>query len=130
METAILVAQLLSIVYIFVGLGMLISGDYYSRAFIDMFRDDDNAGIMYIGGAMAAVVGLLIIRSHNIWEASWVVIVTIIGWIALLKGFVLLVFPGRLDDMFGKWFSKGSMKIWGSIILILGLGLGYFGFLA
>ncbi|MEA1909750.1 MAG: hypothetical protein U9M89_01875 [Patescibacteria group bacterium] len=130
MEVAILVAKLISVIYLFVGLGMLFSAEYYSRVVTDLLHDEDNAAAMYFGGALAAVVGLLIVLNHNVWESSWVVVITIIGWLGLIKGFILLVFPGKMDVIFGSWFNKGNIRVWGFIALLIGLFLGYYGFFA
>jgi hypothetical protein len=44
---------------------------------------------------LAIIIGLLNILFHNIWETDWRIIITLLGWIALLKGFVMFVFPKK-----------------------------------
>jgi len=44
---------------------------------------------------LAIIIGLINILFHNIWEADWRIIITLLGWIALLKGFVMFVFPKK-----------------------------------
>lgn len=127
MELSILIAKIFAVVYLMVGLGMLVNPGYYQKAMDDMLK---NTAVIYLGGAMAAVAGLLIVTYHNIWEYSWVVVITIFGWLSLLKGFMFLAFPQHLA-FWRKVFKKPScMPIWAVIVLAFGLFFGYFGFLA
>ena len=96
METSIFIAKILGLVYLAVGLGMIFSPGYYREKFEEMVK---NASFMYLGGLLALVVGFLVITYHNIWENSWVVLVTIIGWLALLKGLLLLIFPRTMINL-------------------------------
>ena len=127
METSIFIAKILGLVYLAVGLGMIFSPGYYREKFEEMVK---NASFMYLGGLLALVVGFLVITYHNIWENSWVVLVTIIGWLALLKGLLLLIFPRTMINLCMPLVKKDSCLIAkGIIVLILGLIFGYFGFL-
>ncbi|MBW2977959.1 hypothetical protein KY331_03885 [Candidatus Woesearchaeota archaeon] len=127
MELSILIAKIFAVAYLMIGLGMLINPSYYQKAMDDMLK---NNAVLYLGGIMAAVAGLLIVTYHNIWEYSWVVVITIFGWLALLKGFMLLVFPQHFAFWRGMFKEKGYMPIWAVIVLALGLFFGYFGFFA
>ena len=42
---------------------------------------------------LAIIIGLLNILFHNVWEANIRLVVTLFGWLALLKGIMLLTFP-------------------------------------
>jgi len=42
---------------------------------------------------LAIIIGLLNILFHNIWEPNIKVVVTLFGWLALLKGMMLFTFP-------------------------------------
>jgi hypothetical protein len=51
------------------------------------------------------------IQSHNIWEFSWVVIITILGWLIFLKSALLLTIPRVFEDMVKKFkFSNGIIQ--------------------
>ena len=88
MDTSIFIAKIFAIAYLAIGLGMFLSAGYYKKAFAEMMKSKT---YIFGGGAFALVIGLLLVSYHNIWESSWVVIVTIIGWIALVKGVLLLL---------------------------------------
>jgi hypothetical protein len=42
--------------------------------------------VVYLSGSLFFLAGLLIIRAHNRWVAGWPVLVTMIGWLAILGG--------------------------------------------
>ncbi len=125
METSILVAQILALVYVVLGLGMLINGAYYKKAFDELLK---NPGFMLLGGMMALVVGFLIVSNHNVWVQDWTVLVTIIGWLALLKGVLIFLAPKFLIKLSASILKKTNLI--GLCAIILGLVFGYFGFLA
>ncbi|MBN2096297.1 hypothetical protein JW752_02745 [Candidatus Peregrinibacteria bacterium] len=127
MELSIFIAKLFAVVYLMVGLGMLLSPSYYQKAMADMLK---NPIVFYLGGIMAALAGFLIVTYHNIWESSWVVVITIFGWLGLLKGFMFLVFPGHIAFWQKMFKNKGHILIYSLVVLALGLFFGYYGFIA
>ena len=45
------------------------------------FRDP---ALIFVSGFPLFVAGLAILRAHHRWEGSWPVLVTVVGWLALL----------------------------------------------
>jgi uncharacterized protein YjeT (DUF2065 family) len=125
METSVFIAKLLSLMYVVVGLGMLFSGAYYKKALSEMLKQ---SGFMYLGGLMALFIGFLIVFFHNVWE-GWPILITLVGWLALLKGVVLLVFPKAMMKWAGSMYKSLNPSAIGVIALILGFVFGYFGYL-
>tara|TARA_R110001583_G_scaffold103863_3_gene251128 strand:- start:18095 stop:18478 length:384 start_codon:yes stop_codon:yes gene_type:complete len=125
MEIAILTAKILGIIYLSFGVGLLFNKDYYAKAIEDLLK---NTGFMISGGFLAIVMGLCIIEYHNIWVKNWTVIITIIGWIALLKGILLLAFPKFASFFSPMLKSKKLYMILIPSVILFGLVLIYFGF--
>ena len=50
--------------------------------------------VVYMSGTLLFVAGLSIVRIHNRWVFGWPVLVTVIGWLALLGGLVRMFVPG------------------------------------
>jgi hypothetical protein len=48
---------------------------------------------IYLAGSLWLLGGLTIIRSHNEWSLNWSVLITIIGWFAILGGLSRMFFP-------------------------------------
>lgn len=88
-----------------------------------------NAPLMFVAGAFTLIIGALIIVSHHIWQYNWRVIITIIGWLAFLKGLSIVIFPHFVDEL-SSLFVHNVYFAYGCAILdlILGLVLLYFGF--
>jgi len=128
METSILLAKIFGLTYIVVGLGMLINKEYYHKLFKEYLK---NESLVYFGGVAALVVGIVILSFHNYWVSSWEVIITVFGWMALIKGILLLLVPKALIDLFRPWFkNETTLTLFGLLALVIGVVLGYFGFIA
>src|SRR6266516_1492908 len=40
--------------------------------------------VIHLNGALLFVAGLVIVRAHNLWIRGWPVMVTVVGWTAIL----------------------------------------------
>ena len=127
MNLTMILAKIYGIVFIAVGLGMLINAKYYRKNIDDFMK---SPGLMYLGGAIALVVGFLIVTYHNLWVKDWRVLITLFGWIGLIKGVMFLVFPKKAMELSSSMLKQKNFTTWGAITLILGLIVGYFGFFA
>lgn len=126
MEISYFVAQLLAIVYLSVGIGALSKSFNYIKIYDDFVK---SPGLTYVTGFFVILLGYLVVYYHNIWVAKWYVIITIFGWLALVKGIMLVAFPGWLKSF--RPLVKGSFgNSVGYLGLILGLIFAYFGFFA
>lgn len=125
METSILIAKMFAVAYVVIGLGMLLNYGYFKKMFNEMMK---SAGFLYLGGIMALLAGFLIVNFHNVWVWDWTVIITVLGWLALLKGVLLLLAP-KVMVAFTRLFTN-VLWIAAVFALVLGGVLGYFGFFA
>lgn len=118
--------QIFSIAYLAVGIGILINHDFYKKLFEDF---SENAFALYLGGIAALVIGYLIVAFHNTWTKDLSVIITIIGWIALIKGILILIRPAIMVTLTKAMVKKeGFLKIEAVAVIIIGLALSYLGF--
>lgn len=60
-----------------------------------IINDLKDQKFVIITSFIAIIVGLLNILFHNIWQDSWILIITLIGWVSLLIGLALFIFPER-----------------------------------
>ena len=121
--------QVLGIVYLAVGIGMLINPDFYKKL---MSEFSENPPSMYLSGLTAMVIGYLLVTYHNIWPNDWPVIITIFGWVALIKGLFLLLLP-RVSIKISSFFQIQMTKlltVWAVIIAVVGALLAWLGFFA
>jgi hypothetical protein len=48
---------------------------------------------VYLAGSLWVVAGLSIVRAHNRWMRGWPVLITLMGWFALLGGLLRMCAP-------------------------------------
>jgi prepilin signal peptidase PulO-like enzyme (type II secretory pathway) len=53
----------------------------------------NSAPVVYLNGLLLFVAGLSIVRAHNLWTRSWPVMVTLVGWFAMLLGLFRMFAP-------------------------------------
>lgn len=96
-----------------------------------MLNEISRTPFLFMTGILALLMGLLIVVSHNIWVADWRVIITILGWLILVKGIVRLFLPEFAFRMMIS-FVQNIVVFYVTDIILLGLGiyLSYVGFIA
>ena len=110
--------QLIGIIYIAVGIGIITSRNFYNKMTAGFL---ESTPAYYIGSLMAVVAGFLLVTFHNIWVMNWTVIITIIGWAALIKGIMLLTVPGFMINISRKFIDRpNTMTIWAIVAIVLG----------
>jgi hypothetical protein len=119
MENSIFLAKILGPYTIIVGLAFLFNLKAYQKVLEDFCK---NSALIYLGGVFAFLFGLLIILFHNVWVAGWPVIITIFGWMALIKGVWLIVFPNTVAK-FTQAYQKKTALITVSLVIVLVLGI-------
>jgi hypothetical protein len=89
----------------------------------------DNTLVTLLFSFVAIAGGLAIVLSHNIWEWSWVVIITLFGWAGLLKGVTFLMAPKLLRKVGGGVYgTPGKTRLTLFVALVFGLYLAGIGF--
>ena len=124
MTTTILITRIFSILFLAVGIAGLINKNYYQTLMKDMFK---NKAVTFLLGMTTLITSFLIVTYHNIWEKSWITIITVFGWLGLVKGVMILVFPNALEKLTKPIFKK-LMCVIPYTATILGLVFGYLGF--
>lgn len=127
MEAALLIARIAAVVYLCAGLGALFNKKYF-QGVVENYTG--NPGLQYLGAMVSLILGFLMINGYNVWVWHWSVAVTIMGWGALIKGMFFLIFPSMMSKMTEKFLKMNLMGVVAPVCIILGLFLGYFGFVA
>ncbi|MFA6931171.1 MAG: hypothetical protein WCT05_12665 [Lentisphaeria bacterium] len=124
---SITVARILGLLYLSVAIGSIFRKDYF-RDILKSFSE--NALLAYFSGFIALVLGGLLVHLHNEWTTDWTVLITIVGWIALLKGIVLLAYPNITRLFLPLLLLKHGLSFIPWLCAALGLCFCYFGFFA
>lgn len=127
-STSILIARILGMLYLSIAIGCLIRKDYYR----DILKDfSGNALLVYFSGFIALITGALVVHAHNIWQADWRVLITIIGWCALIKGILLLAWPGLLFRLMNAiLLLTPALRMIPWLCALIGIYFVWFGFFA
>lgn len=126
MDISIFFAQVLGIVLLVSGISLVANKKMSAEAIEEMLR---NKGILWMAGFTGVVIGSVFVVLNNIWSSSLPLLITIIGWLILLKGTFILVFPNAAVALYRKC-NKGNMLLWGGLIaIIIGLILLDLGFM-
>lgn len=115
MESTLLITRILGPMIVIIGIGILVNLKTYQKVMEDFFK---NAALVYLGGVLALVVGILIVLFHNVWEANWTIIITIFGWLGIVKGVCLIVFPNMLNKLTEAYAKNATLLMVHSIIII------------
>jgi len=118
--------QLLGLVYLSVGLGILINPEFYKRM-IDHLVDSPVA--IFISGILAIIAGYFLIILSPGWSWGWPLLITIIGWISLLKGFAFSIFPKAATRLARRMSDRGLVTK-GLMTFVIGVWFLILGFLA
>jgi hypothetical protein len=128
MHTSIFIARLLGPLILFPGIGVLINPRVFRALATEVVR---SVTLIYLFGLIDLAGGLAIVLVHNVWEASWRVIVTLIGWALLIRGAVRVAVPETAMTYAGRYVGhKPMFQYLGIAAVILGLVLCYFGYRA
>jgi hypothetical protein len=90
MDATIALARFWGWIGIISGLVFLLRGKAWVDERLNLVGDK---AFTLLGGYMTLMVGLMSVILHNMWGADWRIVVTLCGWLNLLKGVHRLAFP-------------------------------------
>ena len=127
MSCTVFLGKLLGLYAILVALSMFAHKQTMVTAATTIFHDP---GFLVIYGIIALSVGLAIVIGHNIWSKSALaIVITILGWLSLIKGLLLLFLP---PDAFAGYIQMTHYEqlfyLYAAVTLIIGAYLTYTAF--
>lgn len=88
-----------------------------------------NELLLFVTGFFTLIIGVLIVSGHNIWRWEYSLAITIIGWLTLIKGIILIAYPNFITQKSLGALQPSSQFYIGVVVnLLIGLLLCYFGF--
>ncbi len=117
---SVLVEQIFGYLLPFIGLSLLIRTNLWTVALKTVLSWNQNSKILF--SVFVTLVffplGLLVVLVHNHWEWGASVIVTLLGWIMLIKQVFVLFFP---EKIFLCLKYMGGQKYWSQFLRGMGL---------
>lgn len=128
MDVSIFLAKALGLYLFIFSIPLL----FYTENFISIVSGMlHNASMQFVLGMNILTMGILMVISHNRWEASWIVVITILAWMTLVKGILYIVFPKMVNHLSqAAMHSRYMLRINSVICLLIGAYLSYMGFFA
>ena len=128
MQTSIFLAQLIGPVLLTGAISLLVNGER-QRAMAREFLE--SPPLIYLSGIIVMTAGLAIVLNHNVWALDWRVLITLVGWMALIGGAFRILFFDEVEKIGEKMLDRPwSLTIGGVVWLVIAVVLIYFGYFA
>jgi len=128
MQRSIFLAKLIGPLLAAIGVALIFNADTFRTIAQEFLK---SYALIYLAGLLALTAGLAIVNMHNVWTADWRVIITLIGWLAVIGGIIRIVLPHTVETIGGLMLTAVSNN-WmigeGVVLLALGAGLSYTGY--
>ncbi len=125
MEISIFLAKVIGLYLLIAGLMLLIRRGAVGEVIDDITR---SPALVAFAGSISLAIGLLLVVSHNHWSRDWTVVLTLLGWLALLQGVIRLFYPEGVVRWGKTLASAGATGAAGVIVFAIGGFLAYRGF--
>jgi hypothetical protein len=119
MNTANTLAVLMGSALVIVGITVF-NKSYFNAVMTDLVN---SKGLLWVTGLITFVMGTVIVALHNVWSADWRVLVTLLGWLTVIKGAVIILFPSSMTLFYRRSLSNQLLTYSGIYALVLGGGL-------
>ena len=88
MLTSIFIAKLMGPILFVVGASILID----QKSMRAMAKEVlGSHALIYLFGILDLLLGLVLVTVHNVWVMDWRVIITVIGWLSIVRGLVRIL---------------------------------------
>lgn len=94
----VFLSRLIGLYCVLAALSMVIRKESIIETVTALLHD---SALMFLLGILTLVVGLAMVLGHNVWSGgASAVVVTLVGWLTLLKGLAFLFIPPSLEARF------------------------------
>lgn len=91
-----------------------------------------NTPVLLLWSSVALAAGLAVVLAHNVWSGGpAAILVTLIGWIILIKALLLLFLPTTMMMGFVGFFAFAHLiDVYAAVAIVIGAFLAFVGFRA
>lgn len=93
MNTSMFIGKAFSFYIILTLIPMLFKAKNFKKTYNDLLASSVSTTSV---GILTLILGIILVMNHNVWVKDWTVVVTILSWWLLVKGFLLVYFPNRI----------------------------------
>jgi hypothetical protein len=123
-----LIAGFIGPLMVAIGIAMLFNRGLFPAMIGQIAKD---YGLIFLSGILSLIAGIAIVRVHNVWTGGWRIIVTVLGWLAIVGGLVRMWLPQRAAPIAESLGGNATaLLIMGLIVLALGAFLSFKAYLS
>jgi hypothetical protein len=118
MELSLFLARAWGLFFLLVSVALLLN----KKHFVGLIKKLQTDLTEIVTGVIALGIGIAQIVAFDNWSFSWEGLLTIIGWVSLIKGAAILFVPGYLEK-----FAKVAVKDnWYTVSFLVGIVIGLY----
>ena len=125
MDLSIYLARVFGIYLVVACAAMLMNKKHLSKI-IEGFSS--NLGLVVFSGFIHLFLGLLVVVAHNIWTPDFRGLITLMGWVGVIKGGLRILAPTKISRLGWKFAGGKKLVVWGLIWFAIGVYLICSGF--
>lgn len=99
------------------GLSLFTGKDRWRRV-LDEFRE--RPGATYLAGVAAYTIGAAVVMAHNVWTDPLAGFVSLVGWVSLIEGLIIIVWPALLLDFSDSLMKPAFLRIFAIFTIVVG----------
>ncbi len=90
------------------------------KAFLDLaVQMSQEMGLIFLSGILLFLAGIAIVRAHNVWSGGWPVIITMLGWLAIVGGLTRILFFRHAAAIAGSIVQKPGLILGAATVMLL-----------
>lgn len=125
MEVSFFLARIFGMYLIITALAVMVNKDRYKSGLSELKRDKMETHLM---GVIPLILGLLVVSFHNVW-VGWPILITLVGWMMLIKGALILIAPDLMLKFTKDMGFLEAINLYGFSGIVIGAFLLYIGYL-
>lgn len=126
MPASIFIAKLLGPLYGILGIALMFKAPMFRTLLQEFLRSPT---LLYLAGFLGLLGGMALVLTHNVWVLDWRIIITLIGWLTIVRAVVTIFQPQQIVALGSRILEhEGIFPAAAVINLIIGLVLSYFGY--
>lgn len=117
-------ARFWGILIVILSIAMLVN----RKMFTGMKEAKENYALIFILGLIALIAGAVQVAFYNVWEFNYRGLITLLGWITVIRASIRLFFPDAnkksFESKYANWIIYPSLIVSTAVGLYL-LAIGY-----
>ncbi len=118
-------AQVMGVFLLIMAIILISRASYYRNILTHV---KEGSSITLVAASYGLILGIFLVFTHNIWVLDAEVLVTIVGWIVLIKSLLWLGFPEYMAGITRRMYSGAGYYVIAVITGIIGFLLITHGF--